>query len=96
MVNHPHRSGHYVPIGLDNRGTAQEPFGFVYLGTSISQQDDVGRVGFGSTRDNPDPLAIWPTRDTPDNISPLAIDRIRQFLASRFPHLVKENTPAEA
>jgi hypothetical protein len=66
--------------GIDNRGTAETPFGFVNL-------SDGTRVGFGSHRDDPNPLAIWWCRDTAQDIHPLTVESVRIALARKFPTL---------
>lgn len=76
----------YKVAGIDNRGSTDCPFGFVYL---ASGQHLAGRIGFGSHREDSDPLAVWPCHETPDNITPLAIIRVREALAQAFPHLAK-------
>lgn len=77
---------HATVTSIDNRGTAECPFGFVNL-------SDGSRVGFGSNRDNPKPLAIWSCRETRSDISGLTIYRVRDALAKRFSYLVSEEVP---
>jgi hypothetical protein len=72
--------------GIDNRGSKDCPFGFVYI---ASGKEVTGRIGFGSHAENKDPLALWACRETPGNLHPLTIDRARDALRSAFPHLVK-------
>lgn len=77
----------YKIVGIDNRGSKDCPFGFIYIAKG---KELAGRIGFGSHRDNPDPLAIWPCHETPDNIGPIDVDRARGALAQAFPHLAKK------
>lgn len=77
----------YKVTGIDNRGTKGCPFGFVYIANG---KHDYARIGFGSHRDNPDPLALWACHETPDNIDPITIDRAKMALAEAFPHLAKK------
>ncbi len=74
-------------ITLDNRGTADQPFGFVYLSTSSKEDTGAGRIGYGANRENPHPLALWPCRETPDSLDSIAIERVRTLLHETFPNL---------
>jgi hypothetical protein len=72
----------YIPIGIDNRGTRDSPFGFVYLALPKSVEE-AGHVGYGGNRNNPDPLATWACRDTPGD----AERQTWAYLGKQFPHL---------
>jgi hypothetical protein len=72
--------------GVENRGTRDCPFGFIYIARGKELD---GRIGFGAHRENRDPLAVWACRETPDNLHPLTIEAAREALRSAFPHLVK-------
>ncbi len=78
----------YRVAGIDNRSpVAERPFGYVVLllGGSVA-----GRVGFGASRENPGQLTIWHTRETPSDIGPMVVGRVRRALADAFPQLVEE------
>jgi hypothetical protein len=76
-----------TPYHHDNRGTRDQPFGFVYF--QCKRHDVSARIGYGANRDNPHPLAIWDTANTGpmDNGDR---DAIRGYLAHAFPHLVNQ------
>ena len=74
----------YKVAYIDNRGTNEQPFGFVYL---VRGEELAGRIGYGAHRDNPDPLAVWACRETPHDVNALAVDAARGALAKAFPHL---------
>lgn len=74
----------YKVAAINNRGTDQVPFGFIYL---MKGKHEAGRVGFGAHKDDPNPLAIWPCKETPDDINRLDAERMREALAKTFPHL---------
>ena len=82
----------YIPIGHDNRGTPEAPFGYVYLARS-KRGNSIGRLGYGPSRDNPDPLAVWPTSDTPADLSRGTIYQARAYLARQWPDLVRDRVP---
>jgi len=75
----------YKPTKIDNRGTSDQPFGFVYL--VHNQERDLGelRIGFGAHSGNPDPLALWATKDTPHDLTHSDVTRVRAFLLAAFP-----------
>lgn len=77
----------YKIVGIDNRGSKDQPFGFIYIARGKHFE---GRLGFGSHRDNPHPLAIWACRETPCDINALDVDRARDALDRAFPHLATE------
>lgn len=67
-------------VSVNNRGTKDCPFGFVYFANET-------RIGFGAHRDNSDPLAIWACHQTPDDLPPYAAENARSALRDHFPHL---------
>ena len=70
---------------IDNRGTDTTPFGRIYL--SVRKGGPVvGSIGFGSHRDDPNPYAVWPTRDTPElGTDHTLVARAQDLLRERFP-----------
>ena len=76
----------YKIAGIDNRGTKDCPFGFVYLAKG---KEVMGRLGFGSHAEDKNPLAIWPCNQTPHDLNWLTAARAREALAQAFPHLAK-------
>jgi hypothetical protein len=79
----------YHVIGCDNRGTWDCPFGRVYLART-KKGNIVGSLGYGANKDNPKPLAVWRSTDTPDKIDLTTSERAGAFLATTYPHLAKK------
>jgi len=77
---------HYVIVGLDNRGSDAEPFGRIYLGTKQSGEP-VGSLGFTS---KPSP-SVWRSNQTPEDMSPITIERARIYLKRVFPSMALED-----
>lgn len=75
----------YKIVGINNRGSGDRPYGFIYLAKG---KREAGRVGFGAHRENPNSLAIWPCHETPDDINTVDVLRMRAALAEAFPRLV--------
>lgn len=76
---------HYVIAGLDNRGSDTAPFGRIYLATS-QRSEPVGSLGFTS---HPTP-SVWRSNQTPEDMSPITIERARAYLKRLFPALALE------
>lgn len=75
----------YYIVGCDNRGTDVCPFGRIYLATT-KNGESVGSIGYGAHRDDPDPYAVWPMRDTPQyGRDPDLLDRAKAYLKKTFP-----------
>ncbi len=75
----------YYIVGHDNRGTAEHPFGRIYL--SLKKNGNVvGSLGYGSHRDNPDPYAVWPSNQTPTSAcDPFLRDAAIAYLKKLYP-----------
>ena len=76
----------YYPVNHDNRLTETNPCGFVYLAPR-GGGEVVGRVGYGASRSDPRPLAVWPTRETPTDMTRESLSRVEAYLARAFPAL---------
>lgn len=83
----------YHIIGHDNRGTDSHPFGYIYLATR-KDGECVGRIGYGSHRDDPDPYAIWSARDNPGlGRDPFLADNAKAYLRKLYPNAVRWAAP---
>lgn len=67
-----------TPYYLDNRGTHNQPFGFVYF--RRGRRDAGERIGFCASRADFHLLAVWNTTDT-GPINSGGRDAIRKYLA---------------
>lgn len=75
----------YHIAGMDNRGTDRHPFGKIYLATKPGGEV-VGNIGYGAHRENSDPYAVWPTRETPTlGRDHSLVDRAQAMLRKAFP-----------
>lgn len=82
----------YHIVGCDNRGTDTHIFGRIYLALKRGGEV-VGSIGYGSHRDNPDPYAVWPTKDTPTHgRDPTLVACAQDYLRKRFPNAGQTNT----
>ncbi len=85
----------YYIVGHDNRGTAECPFGRIYL--SLKKGGEVvGSIGYGQTRECQNPYAVWPTNSTPtEGRDPSLRHRAETYLRICFPGLRPVNPEQE-
>ncbi len=83
----------YYPKSLSNIGTETMPKGTVYLSSRRGAKDIVGSIGYGAHDKNRLILAVWPTNQTPADISRHTIMLVNEYLRRIYPHLAgKYNT----
>jgi hypothetical protein len=79
----------YYIDSLDNRGTETCPFGRIHLAVKKGGEV-IGSIGFGSHAEDPNPYALWPTRDTPQLGRDHSLaDRAQTMLRKLFPNATR-------